>query len=237
MTETVHVMLDLETWGKIPGSDIRSIGACVFDPIVGAVSTPCSTCKGGTARGNVNDGGDCSDCLNTRLDGGFGDMFYIATENPTYEIAGYFDGVGGRRKYPLTRDASTVEWWSKQSAEAQAAFANPVDLRVALEQFTIWLNALCSPTMVPPSGGHKNLRLWANDPHFDVSILAACFRAVGMPEPWHYRSPRSMKTITEAAGMTSDDYYSYGTGHHALDDAIAQAMTVCKAHSRLGLHK
>lgn len=27
-----HVMLDLETWGTLPGCAIRSIGACVFDP-------------------------------------------------------------------------------------------------------------------------------------------------------------------------------------------------------------
>lgn len=31
---------------------------------------PCPTCKGGTIRGNVNDGGDCSDCMNTRYDDG-----------------------------------------------------------------------------------------------------------------------------------------------------------------------
>lgn len=28
---TVHVMLDLETWGTAPGCGIRSIGACTFD--------------------------------------------------------------------------------------------------------------------------------------------------------------------------------------------------------------
>lgn len=30
-----HIMVDLETWGLIPGSDIRSIGAVVFDPVTG----------------------------------------------------------------------------------------------------------------------------------------------------------------------------------------------------------
>lgn len=28
---TKHIMVDLETWGTSPGSDIRSIGAVVFD--------------------------------------------------------------------------------------------------------------------------------------------------------------------------------------------------------------
>jgi len=32
-----HIMVDLETWGLIPGSDIRSIGAVVFDPAAGTL--------------------------------------------------------------------------------------------------------------------------------------------------------------------------------------------------------
>lgn len=33
----VHVMVDLETWGTLPGSAVRSIGACVFDPEAGTI--------------------------------------------------------------------------------------------------------------------------------------------------------------------------------------------------------
>ena len=33
----VHIMVDLETWGLTPGSDIRSIGAVVFDPLAGTL--------------------------------------------------------------------------------------------------------------------------------------------------------------------------------------------------------
>lgn len=33
-----HIMLDLETWGTAPGCDIRSIGACIFDPGRGTVA-------------------------------------------------------------------------------------------------------------------------------------------------------------------------------------------------------
>lgn len=32
-----HIMVDLETWGLTPGSDIRSIGAVVFDPVAGTL--------------------------------------------------------------------------------------------------------------------------------------------------------------------------------------------------------
>lgn len=48
-----HVMLDLETWGKKPGCDLRSIGACLFNPVTGDV---CDTDEDG--------------------------LFYIAVDNP-----------------------------------------------------------------------------------------------------------------------------------------------------------
>ena len=222
-----HIMLDLETWGKTPGCDIRSIGAVVFDPVAGDVSIQCETCKGGTTRGNINEGGDCSDCMNTRMERGFGDVFYIATDNPVKAMLG--DSVYAR-KYPLTRDPETVHWWSLQTPEAQAAFENPVDLKRACADFIVWLNTHTVPET-------QSLRLWANDPHFDVSILDAVYRAVGLPVPWHYRAPRSMRTIVEAAGMTRDDMvqFNHGTAHNALDDAISQAMIVCEAYKRLGL--
>jgi hypothetical protein len=34
---SVHVMLDLESWGTAPGSALRAIGACVFSPYCQAV--------------------------------------------------------------------------------------------------------------------------------------------------------------------------------------------------------
>lgn len=46
----VHIMVDLETWGTTPGSDLRSIGAIVFDPIAGTL--------GPTFYANVRNGGD-----------------------------------------------------------------------------------------------------------------------------------------------------------------------------------
>jgi len=230
-----HVMLDLETWGTEPGCDIRSIGACLFDPVSGAVSVPCQTCKGGTTRGNVNDGGDCSDCMNTRMEQGYGDTFYIATDNPrgyggTPSTRGRFFETGkltDRLKYPLKRDPKTERWWSEQSAEAQAAFDNPVDLRIALSRFSVWLVDVCPD----PS----DLRLWAHGPQFDISILAAAYAAVGEPVPWHYRSPRDTRTAFDMAGI--DDHSGWlaqfaGDGrvqHHALSDAICQARAVCGA--------
>lgn len=203
---TTHISLDIETWGKRPGCDIRSIGAVVFDPVAGTVSD---------------------------------DTFYIATDNPViaHEHDSYCHSCGSEwhehdvYKYQLHRDPETVKWWSEQSDEAQAAFENPADLRDALNRFTDWL---CEIADGLPNG-LASIKLWANDPHFDVSILAEAYHAVGLPVPWHYRAPRSMKTATDLAGLTRDEYVTHGTAHNALDDAIAQAWTICKCYERLGL--
>jgi hypothetical protein len=221
-----HIMIDLETWGKRPGCDIRSIGATFFDPLTGHV------CEFGSAG-----------------------AFYIATDNPF--VASYdphmappinvdtgdqynFDQIDAWRKYPLTRDPETVEWWSNPDRfEAANAFTNPVDLREALITFAVWLSQL-SGTLYDRCGivndPVDNVRIWAHGPQFDVSILAATYEAVGLPIPWHYRAPRDTRTIMEAAGMDPHkglEQFSTGTHHHALDDAICQAGAVCEAYRLL----
>ena len=202
MNDIIHIMLDLETWGLTPGSDIRSIGAVMFFP---------------ETTGEVTIYAERT--------------FYVATENPIDKIAGYSDGIVSLRKYPLTRDPETIKWWIKQSPEAQAAFANPVDLRDACLQFAEWMIQLTGE----PSEPLQTVRLWANGPQFDVSILEVIYCAVKLPVPWHYRTPRDFRTIIEAAGMTRDDLVKPTVPHHALHDAIAQAQGVCEAYKRLGL--
>jgi hypothetical protein len=213
-----HIMLDLETWGTTPGSDIRSIGAVVFDP-----SSPAGWI-GGYNEG-YKDGIGC---------------FYIATDNPAgIWRNGAFEPMMNtkRRKYFLERDPATVKWWNEQSADAQAAFANPVDLRDALWNFGAWLGNVNGGEATNMSD--SPLRIWANDPHFDVSILDAAYRVLWLPVPWHYRAPRSMRTAVELAGMTRDEFKQFdtGTAHNALDDAIAQAKIVCECYRRINLRK
>jgi hypothetical protein len=212
----VNIMYDLETWGTTPGSDIRSIGACVFVT-------------------NTRHGGSLVH------DGSLGTIkpFYIACDNPE---VGKDYGLRGRAEpkpiyqYPLTRDPRTVQWWSEQSEEAQAAFADPVDLREALVMFGKWLVSVdaCDVDGKPA----PNVRMWSHGSHFDAPILAAAYQAVGLPQPWHYRSPRDTRTIFEAAGMDVEKWYegfAAGTHHHALNDAIAQAKAVCHAYKTLGI--
>lgn len=196
-----HIMVDLETWGKTPGSDIRSIGAVVFDPVTGTL----------------------------------GDEFYVNVENPhvsgvDVKKNGYFfdDTSGAWRRYPLVRDPDTVIWWGKQSAEAQRCLeVDKLDLYQGLESFWFWWQQQCDDP-----GDYA--RLWAQGPHFDEQILAACYRAVGRTQPWHYRAPRDVRTILEAAGLDpKTGIPNFGVAHNALDDAKAQALGVIEAYRLL----
>jgi hypothetical protein len=195
-------MLDLETWGKRPGCDIRSIGACVFQPV---------------APHFVHSDGPGT--------------FYMACDNPVIGMMMLPTDTrpdGLMRKYPLTRDPDTVQWWSEQSYDAQAAFADPVDLRDALERFRSWIACIGDP---------RTLRLYAHGPQFDCSILEAAYHAVGLPVPWHYRAPRDTRTVFDLCGVGDHSQwmaqYPVGTAHHALDDAISQARAVCGAMAQL----
>ena len=206
----IHISLDLETWGKRPGCDLRSIGAVVFDPVAGSVGM---------------DGDD------------FARSFYRATDNPIVEPT--LLGIGQPvREYALTRDPKTEQWWSEQSAEAQAAFSDPVDLRDALVAFTDWLNAVAD-NAAPHSIGLTNIRIWSHGAAFDPPILAAAYQAVGLPIPWHYRAPRDTRTAFDIAGITDHSAHlaahpgPLGILHHALDDAICQARAICVAVARV----
>lgn len=206
----MHVMFDLETWGLRPGSDIRSIGAVVFDPVRGMV--------------------------NNQAPHNMSSQFYRAVENPVgiwrngeFE-ADAVEGTTVRRKYlALTRDPETVKWWSEQDEEAQAAFADPVDLMDGLEEFGRWLYQVSLLDDI------NDLHLWSNGPNFDVTILEEVHHKLGMSVPWHYRAPRCFRTVTTLAGMKREEFCKHGVAHHSLHDAIAQAKTVCAAYKKLGI--
>lgn len=219
MTKPIHIMLDLETWGTKPGCDIRSIGACVFAPYTR------------DGKGLVHDGS-----LGTII------PFYQATDNPSEPemTPGYMLWNAREQrayKYALHRDPQTVQWWNDQSDEAQAAFADPVDLRNALNAFNNWICDIAQEPYIP-SQGLTAVRLWSHGASFDPPILAAVYDAVGLPVPWHYRAPRDTRTLFDLAGI--DDHSAWlnatpgplGVPHHALDDAICQARAVCAAYDR-----
>lgn len=210
----IHVMIDAETWGKRAGFDIRSIGACVFDPIRNIVF---------------------NDSVNT--------PFYVATDNPE-QYHGARSEIKGFKYPLQRDPETVAWWAEQDINARINAFANPIDLRDALVSFGQWLKSLTDyPTAYPwfyttqPHSLPDTIRLWSHGPAFDTPILEAAYHAVGLPVPWHYRAPRDTRTCFDMAGI--DDHsrfmqqYNYGTPHHARDDAISQAMAVCGAYERV----
>ena len=70
-------------------------------------------------------------------------------------------------------------------------------------------------------------------------IMAAAYKAVGLPVPWHYRAPRDTRTLFDVAGITDHSAWMadrpgpLGVPHHSLDDSICQARAVCDAWEML----
>lgn len=219
MTQPIHIMLDLETWGTDPGRDLRSIGACVFDPDTGEVCG--ADGLAGFGPSNSAPG-----------------TFYQNVENPQYGWNAPKYKAHGSSKYPLTRDPSTVEWWSHPDrAEAAAQLlTDVVDLAVGLERFAAWLDTVVIDVTAPDIPHDMScIRLWSHGENMDEPMLRMAYKALNLPVPWHYRSPRDTRTAFDLAGMDPttclNDFQTGGTFHNALDDAVTQARAVCAAYA------
>lgn len=122
---------------------------------------------------------------------------------------------------------SIVLWWLQQSEEARVELTQGGPRRrlgVALAEFEEWLKG----KGVDPYKG----TFWANDPDFDLVILANACRRYGLKAPWSFRRARSMRTML----MLNNKFNLIGkkpdrdalVHHNALDDAIYQAKGVAE---------
>jgi 3' exoribonuclease, RNase T-like len=116
----------------------------------------------------------------------------------------------------LVTDASTVEWWGKQSREAQRVLYattenNGESLALALSLFS---------DFVAPCG--KSVRIWGNGSDFDQPILTAAYNSVSQAAPWKFWNNRCYRTIKSL--RPEIELQRIGTYHNALDDAKSQAV-------------
>jgi DNA polymerase III epsilon subunit-like protein len=121
-------------------------------------------------------------------------------------------------KAGLRVDADTIEWWlDPERAAARDAFlsVNKVDLDEALLGFSEWY------------GDDDTVPVWGNGATFDNVILSNAYQAVGIDRPWGYRADRCFRTIVNIV-QPPVKKPPYGVSHHALDDAIAQALYLQK---------
>lgn len=115
----------------------------------------------------------------------------------------------------LTVSDATIEWWSKQSQEAQDEAFNPenrIHIKDAFEQ----LYKFC--------WGCKTV--WSNGAAFDVVICETIFNRIGKKVPWDYWQVRDCRTLFDQEIIRIDPQKPAITAHNALADALAQAISV-----------
>lgn len=135
-------------------------------------------------------------------------------------------------------NAQTVVWWSKQNECARDYSFN--GKTSALQA------ALGLKTFVTTYGStDPECEVWANDPDFDVVILRSWWKRVAEKNhtsalgtfPFHYRSPRSCRTMYAEArrlGIFYDAAYANASvAHNPIDDACNQARAVIQIRNNL----
>ncbi len=128
----------------------------------------------------------------------------------------------------LKVDGSTIAWWLVQSVEARG---DALPVREALQKFSEWLGAVTwentdgSPTFKP-----VECELWAYPASFDLVIVENALRACKLQVPWHYRSPRCLRTLAAVSGVQKP----CETPHEACRDAQMQVQWVKVCLAALG---
>jgi DNA polymerase III epsilon subunit-like protein len=107
-------------------------------------------------------------------------------------------------------DSSTVDWWSKQPADAYAeAFSGTTHITIALSELNAYLMTI------------GEVRVWGNGASFDVPILEAAMSKCGLKPKWKYFNSlcyRTLKNLYPAIPAEKNRMK-----HSALEDAKTQA--------------
>lgn len=120
-------------------------------------------------------------------------------------------------------DEATMQWWAKQSPEAQR------QLHEGKTTVHTALYTIASSIFFEES--NKSI-IVARAPSFDCAILTRHFKEVGIECPWKYWQERDHRTFEEAyrsvcaaAGINYPSYKTaYPVAHNALSDARNQAL-------------
>jgi hypothetical protein len=137
----------------------------------------------------------------------------ISIEEPYYTAV----TLESSMKAGLRVDAKTIEWWfsADRTAARERWLSEPkVDIDEALLGFSAWY------------GEDKTLPVWGNGATFDNVILSNAYLTTGLDKPWGYTADRCFRTFKSA--LIPAVKGPKVTAHHALDDAISQAVWLQK---------
>ena len=129
--------------------------------------------------------------------------------------------------YSCTFSGDTLDWWRKQSPEAQKVWLDPkgVDLVTGLNAFKNWVFKVCD-------GNTNNVKLFGNGAAFDNAIMEVLFRKTDIKSPFKFWNNSCYRTIKSAHPKVKME--RSGLYHHALDDAISQAEHLIQINKQAG---
>lgn len=87
-------------------------------------------------------------------------------------------------RHRFTMDVDTINWWLLQPQELYAVTTSgTAPVKGTLEAFSDWLS------------GFTNYRIWGNGAGFDIVLLEAAYRKVGVKIPWNYWQVMCYRTL------------------------------------------
>lgn len=121
------------------------------------------------------------------------------------------------QNWELEIEPKTLRWWMEQGEAARAVFNDPnaADLEDTLHRFTAWYP--------------ESAKAWASGIVFDIGILEHTMRVCGVQIPWKFWNVADHRTVRNLLPLTTRQNLTVepATAHVAIDDAIAQALSLC----------
>lgn len=134
--------------------------------------------------------------------------------------------------FGMKPDASTIQWWLKQSSEARSAIL--VDEAMGLRET---LELLADFIAENAANGSHTVQLWGNGCSFDNVILRRAYALTETPFAvpfWNDRDVRTMVELGKSVGINLRfDIPFEGDMHNALSDARHQVKYVSAIWQRL----
>ena len=126
------------------------------------------------------------------------------------------------REAGFVEDPNTIAWWAKQSEEAQKLVVQDTKpVQAVVSNFSQWfMRNGCE-------------FIWGDGATFDVTLLEAAYRKLGVAAPWKFWNVRDLRTAIHLFDFDVRDMNRVGVHHDALDDAKFQVACLAAATKSL----
>src|SRR5690606_8612629 len=124
-----------------------------------------------------------------------------------------------------TMSFETMKWWAYQDKEVRReAFSGLMLLHHRLADLKLYINDYCD----------ENVRVWANSPAFDLTILKNAYGSKF--NVWHYSQERDVHTYGQIFPEVIEELQLEPT-HHPLDDCKDQITEVMSVYQKVYLNR